>query len=597
MLTPKKERGKSELKIATLDIECAASYPGEAINTQFFAGGIYDGKVYREHRSISGLVDALFDESLAGRTVYAHNGSGYDFILILGELCRRGASFEGFRTGGRFFVDIGNVLLADSMCVLPRGLGAMAAELGVKTVKRDVPDDFFERLAHYWPTIGADYLRADCICLYECIEAIDSACRELGAPLQVTLASTAMAIFRAGYLDASYAVMPDGTTVEDDVRASYVGGNVQVFKPSIRKGACFDYNSSYPYEATKELPVEYMRSYNDASLPDYSFVRASVDVPTGEYIAPLHKLARNRLYFPTGRLEGWYTSLEIQKAIVLYGKNSVRITQSHMFRPAPILRGFVTSLYRTRLDAKARGNHALALACKLLMNSCYGKFGAAREREKIVKGIEYYHWPYSDPKTYERYKHLTVIKKTTLSDAHYLYAIPERVTKAPYMIPSIASWITAAGRMHLDADMRKHPSKLAYVDTDSLLGEYDDNDFETSNELGGLKLEYRFERARFVSPKCYAIEGARADGEDASRTIAKAKGFPLRNVEAILKFLDGEKVATPRLMGAFESLRRTGEFRLEVDRTASRQLGEIESKRHPDGRPWTVEEIEAMDAA
>ena len=338
-------------------------------------------------------------------------------------------------------------------CVFSRGsLRACAKSLGVRTQKwTNLPDDFYENIELYdWKP----YLKDDCYCLYECIQVLRAAIQKLGEELKPTLASTAMALFQSNYIQPTFKISPIGWSnpLENYLRSSYVGGRVEILHNHMAQGVSFDINSSYPFAMLHDVPLEPLHDGRASNIPEFGFAFASVDIPPEDKIPPLHFRYHGKLYFPTGKLKGWYTSAELRFCARRYGTKSVRVNRATNFSHAPIFRHYIEDIYSRRLEAKASGDLAMSVACKYLMNTLSGKFAMAREREKIVTGEKYYDYPWGDKKAEAEYFRHHEIKPTerisvatTYSSQHHIYGIPQFVEHAPYILPHVSSWITADG--------------------------------------------------------------------------------------------------------------------------------------------------------
>ena len=604
---PAPTKRHSEKPFAVLDIEAKAAFPGEPINTCFLGGGFYDGAHYYRFDSLEKLLEHCLDDTYHGWTIYAHNGSGYDFIFLLEQIVKEDQRFSAYRTGGRFFLTVEGRDFVDSMCVLRGSLRTIAQNLGVRTQKWDnLPDDFYQNIERYdWQP----YLKDDCLCLYECVQSLRESMKLLGAHLKPTLASTALDLFQRCYLKSPISSLPWDHPSEEYTRASYVGGRTEVFKEWVSQGASWDINSSYPYAMLAHMPTELQREGCGNVIPEYGIVYATIDIPGDTHLPPLHYRAQNKLFFPTGRLQGWYTSLEARHCANLYGSKSVKVERYLQYRHAPIFKTYVETLYKARQEAKASGNASLAEAAKGLMNSLYGKTGMIRARQKIVQGIEYYSYPWNDPKALReirRHGGMNALENSTqlvceYSRDHYIYGIPVYVDYAPYIMPQIASWITADGRCRLHQLLEQAGNNAAYCDTDSVYVETQAPDAlykaESGAALGQLKREAQFAWAHFAAPKVY-LKATIPDGMPLHQAfgnitlVGAAKGLPRKSLSSIQDYIDGKKVWIKRMTGALEILRREKTFRVE-SKEVSKQQKEKHGKRHPSGRPWTVTEIDS----
>jgi hypothetical protein len=602
---PIRSTKKVEQPFAVLDIECSQAYPNEPINTAFLGAGFFDGQTYTLHKSIDSLLSLILSDRYRNWLIYAHNGSGYDFLFLLEAIVQRGLKFQCYRTGGRFFLQLRDRELLDSMCVLRGSLRSIAKSLGVSTQKwENLPDDFYQRIETYdWQP----YLRDDCKCLYECIDSLRSAVRSLGVNLRPTLASTAMNLFQSQYLKQEIRGLHWSDPIEGQIRESYVGGRSEVFKSQMSFGASWDINSSYPYAMISDVPTNLKFIGLGHAIPEFGFCDAIIDIPPDEHIPPLHFKTTEKLYFPVGSLSGWYTSSELKHCISRYGTNSVKVKRYLTYDHAPIFKSYVTDLYKKRLEAKANDNRPLAEACKLLMNTLYGKHGTNRNREKIVQGQEYYSYPWNNQKALDqikRHQGMSTTKSRTIlvteySRENYIYSIPVYLDFASYVLPQISSWITANARLRLQTYLDTAGQGICYCDTDSVYVETDAISTiykgETGKELGKLKLEQLIAWGFFASPKVYLLA---TYPENTPKHLAlgniklkgAAKGLPRDNVDSVRRYIAGEAIEYKRMVGAIEGLKKHGTFSPE-SHLVTKQAHTHSGKRHPDGRAWNVLEL------
>lgn len=567
---------------AVFDIEAKCAYPGEPINTKFLGAGFYDGTRYLHCKSVEELLRVCFSDRYRGYDIYAHNGSRYDFLFILEGIVKARIPFSGFQTGGRVFLTARGRSFLDSIAILRGSLKDLGEKLGLTHQKwGDLPEDFYERIEHYdWQA----YLKADVFSLYEAIGVMKEAFTSLGCVLKPTLAGTALDLYRRQFLDRKIVAQPYNHPAEVCVRESYVGGRTEIFKNTMGAGASWDINSSYPYAMLKPVPTNFLGIYKTDQIPDCGFVKMSADIPHDDHIPPLHYRHGEKLYFPTGRLEGWYTALEAQHCIAKYGHKSIKITQAIAYEPDTIFDDYVNTLYQKRLQAKRDKNGPMDEACKTLLNSLYGKTGTNRTRKKLVAGRKWSMWPWDSPKDLSRLDRLTRWKdlkkvsllKSVYSESLHIYGIPEFLESSAYILPGIASYITARGRLELQRYLDDAGKEAVYCDTDSIYRETDKPEQCYKNDLGKnlgqLKLEQLIKSAKFVLPKCYIVNLA-----DGTKKGA-AKGLPRKNLEAVEAYLAGEKVEVKQVSSILSSLRSQGSIS-PSSKIATKQLRETKHKR------------------
>lgn len=575
------------------DIEAEPAYPDEPINTKFLGADVYDGTTHYECTSEAQLVDTLMSDRFINHWIYAHNGSGYDFLFIFRELNRRKISFRAFRTGGRYFIRIDGRALFDSAAILRSSLAKICEDLQIKNSKMQVPDDFFLRIRHYWPIFGREYMRRDCEALYEAISIVRDTMRRVGCVLKPTLASTAMDLYRRKYLQRPLFPEPWNSPLEHAGREAYTGGRVEVFKATMGTGGNWDINSCYPTAMLEPVPVELNGMYRNG-IPDYGLVNATISIPHDEYVPPIpFRSPSGKLLFPTGTWQAWITSLEARTLISRYGSNCLSITQSYGFVGEAIFKDYCTDLFNVRLQAKARSDASMSYVCKLLLNCLYGKLATSRTREEMFFGEEFAGFPYSHPKALAKLKKLEnigakhVVREYSAED--HIYGMPTFLERAPYIFPTTAAWITAHARIvQLQPLLDSAGHELVYCDTDSIYREtrnptklYQD---KLGDKLGNLKLEAKIKEGEFIAPKCYWYEKENGDKEGA------AKGLPRKSFETMKNFLEGKPVKVPRMQGILESMARDGKIEPKSE-YQFKGMQEISHKRSPEGRAWRVDEL------
>jgi hypothetical protein len=283
------------------------------------------------------------------------------------------------------------------------------------------------------------------------------------------------------------------------------------------------------------MPVGSARRTRRLDFDDIGFFQCKVQVPS-MYIPPLPLAQKHKLLFPVGTFSGIYSTKELELADSLGCK--IEIEYGYVFPDAYLFDEYINRFFAL----KEKGDGATREIAKLLLNSLYGKFGQNRRKTVIIK-------PEED-------KHKGLIP---YNDEYGLYQ-KESVSRATFIIPSIAAWITSCARVELmNWLMRSGQEHVFYCDTDSVVST---KELPTGSRLGELKLEYDADEGIFLLPKMYAIR-------QQDKTIIKAKGFerdfanklPFSAFEAALH---GDKTAFQQEVTRFgklkEVLRREGKF-------------------------------------
>jgi hypothetical protein len=169
---------------------------------------------------------------------------------------------------------------------------------------------------------------------------------------------------------------------------------------------------------------------------------------------------------------------------------------------------YVGTLYKFRDKRSADWSALMDLIAKLLLNSLYGKFGSAKDRELL----------------HVRPRMEDVVEKhmTPIDSPIGVPVFSEHVdVEADYMLPHIAAWITAQSRVRLHEGLASlPPESVYYCDTDSIVTSASLPPSLCGSALGQYKTEMDdIVEAHFVAPKVYSLIGA--DGQEKAR----AKGF------------------------------------------------------------------------
>lgn len=534
---------------------------------------------------------------------YAHAGGLADVQFVFEAILKkRGeyditASFSGSsaiivhcrRKGGKnvwHFVD-SFWLFRDSLASIGRSIGR--AKSGPKALDNATQADIKRWYAEAPESELIPYNENDCRILYEAIERFQHRILEAGSQLQMTIASNAMQLFRRQYLKQDI-----GTHkyVNEIGRKAYFASRVEVLQSRCEDANYLDINSSFPFAMTKPVPGELLRTSNRLPTSDGKLYLADVEIEVPEsFLPPLATRVDGRLFFPVGKWRSWLTGIDIELLLREGGK----IHKTHevlYFSPNADLRDYALDIYEKR---KQSNDPFDRIVYKYLLNSLYGKFAERPEKEKL--------YVFPDVKTLNKWNEAYTREEL---DAMMLmpgvYVEPVTVDIQHEHTP-IAAYITARARQTLyDFMTHSEEGSVFYCDTDGFATL---DEFPTSKELGGLKLEKRHMTGMFAAPKMYRMDGEilQDDGSWKQGTLVKAKGFSLRKGdEAIKRFemlMEGMDIEVDRMSRLREELssagRKTVMFKPRETVIKKRFRNELVTKRlhYPDGhtRPWHIEEL------
>lgn len=360
----------------------------------------------------------------------------------------------------------------------------------------------------------------------------------LGATPKMTIASTAMSLYKNRYLEHDY--FRHEKDILKEQFYGYYGGMCNAYaRGLIRNYNYYDFNSLYPSVMINSYPDPNTLRYNTLNNPRYilnfdGISEVSLECPYMDYpFLPL-KLQTDDLpsspyktIFPYGSFRGWYSNVELRKALEI-GYVITKIHKNYYYKENcyPFI-DYVKDLYKLRKKYKKEGN-SMQLVTKLLMNSLYGKFGQKFENKENFEPFNHTIEELAKLQDFERIGNFIRIKQ-------------KEVEPAAHCIPIWAIYTTAYGRIRLWEYIKI--ADPVYVDTDSLMTK---RDFSDSDELGKLKLEYKIKEGIIVKPKFYMIDG-----------MCKVKGVGIRiTAKQFLKMMLDPSVSYEKFMKMKEAVRR-----------------------------------------
>lgn len=418
------------------------------------------------------------------------------------------------------------------------------------------------------------YLKDDLVSLAQCIQHFYDWELVRKAGSSFTTAGQAVKIFQTFIKHPVYKL---GQTSDDFIRKGYFGGRTEVFKPIFDSSYDLKNNpENFSKEALKVLKRQsgkvlnyydvnslYPTVMRDNIFPNrcdgwcyeydpkkLGFWECLVDVPEDHFFPFLgtkHDIdGTEKLIFPTGEFKGIWTTAEIEYA------KKIGVKIKYVYRGITFKSGgkmfkeFIQTLYDMRLEAKAKGDGVNDLLTKLMMNSCYGKFGMNVNREGLTldtgaEGLKI-HSEIINPKTGETVRLMS--EKVNLDSS--------------FTNVAISAYVTAYSRILMHKIYLKSGAQNTYyTDTDSI---FTSKLFKTGDKLGELKLEYTTKSAVFLLPKTYINEGV--EGESFEKKVTM-KGFDRKKI----KHFTAEDFRN-QLRGEVDSLMVNQEAKFATLRTA-----------------------------
>lgn len=567
--------------------------------------GCYDGERYRRYPNVERFLDAEMTSSNRGKWFYAHAGGLADIQFVFEHILSSGdrydvqASFSGssaiicnVKRGKNVWHFVDSFwLFRDSLAAIGNSIGI--AKTGPKALEGATEDDVRSWYAEVSMDELEPYNENDCRILWHAIDRFEDTLLQAGGQLQMTIASCAMQLFRRRYLTADIGTHQ---LVNEIGRKAYFASRVEVLESTCGEANYYDINSSFPYAMTQPVPGEFLRSTRKLPSADELYIAdVTITVPES-FIPPIPLRSRGKLYFPHGTWRSWLSSVDVH-LLEREGGIIERVHDVLIFAPSLDLRDYALDIYARR---KAASDPFDKLVYKYLLNSLYGKFAERPEKEKLHV--------HPSEATWSRWNR--TLDRSTIDEMMLLPGVFVETVKVGIQhehVP-ISVFITARARQTI-YDCLTQSRDTYYCDTD---GFATSDEYETSSELGGLKLEKVISKGRFVAPKVYGLDGkVLTKNGFVGGSIVKAKGFSLGRsgsdglssptaIERFESLLEGESIKIERMSRLREELSRTGRksvlFTPREATIKKRLLLDGQTKRYmyPDGktRPWHVSEID-----
>jgi len=507
-LTPLKLRSFKK-RIIGFDVETygvknefyCASLVGDGINNLYFSKRelIDDLKSYKFRDSIIVATNLQFDfmalffgepeinnfrwqwrgsDIIYART-YLHDGEFFQFskIEVIGENGKK-----------EFKRSKGQILFIDTMNYAKLSVEKMGKILSLPKLSKPMSLGKIPKNREELEELLIYNLR-DSEISYNFINFLFKAFQDLGGTPQKTIASSAMNLFRTKYLKNVF--YQHQVTDILEMFKGYYGGRTEAFERGYVKDLkYYDFNSLYPSVMLEDVPnpntirvtcrnnIEKINGFEGLS-------KVRINCPFMQYpLLPFR--TKDKLIFPVGTFEGWYTHIELREAIRL-GYTILKVYKSFYFKETiSIFNDYVTDLYNKRLMYKTNKS-PMEYVVKILLNSLYGKFGQ--------KFIDRENWqPFN-------------LSKNELSRFDSVKRVGDFVrvkidldNPPVFTFPEICSYITARARLKLHKAILL--CKPVYVDTDSLMTK---RHMPEGHKLGELKLEMHIKEGYIIKPKFYAL--------------------------------------------------------------------------------------------
>lgn len=550
------EHARNPMRIGAFDLE-TVGLDGPIVGVGWQVEGEASPHVSTD---VTTMLRAMLGHATRGVVWYAHNGGEFDFLHAAPHLRRCLTAKYGddwrmhwlSRGDGRMIaLTVRHVSKAthkpiilewrDSMALLPVSLDTLASQFA-QVQKLSGTIDFAG--GEVWDPTNpqhVQYLEHDVTSLLQSMVTIRNLFwEEFHVNMRVTAASTGIRVFQT-MMPTDVTFVPQAPQFEEFIRRGKNGG--LTFLTTIRPQddvEGYDVNSLYPYVMREhEYPYgipEWRHGDLFATDTRLGMWECNVTCDDRDIIPIVPLRTPEGVMWPIGRFTTILTTPEIHYArTVGYTITPVRglVWNEH----APLFREFIT---RTQTLKTENPGTALAALAKLIMNSCYGKFGQRRDTAQIVESFDL-----PDP-------HAVPLLDRAGGIVDNLWEVPATIT-APYIQPQIAAYITAYARIYYHRLMMAAGGRgtVLYGDTDSMAviraTARTDRLPIHPTELGYLKREACY--ATFQASASKTWTGHLQTGE----VIYRSKGIPRRLRK---EGQEGEQVEWDSLQGTRASLIR-----------------------------------------
>lgn len=314
--------------------------------------------------------------------------------------------------------------------------------------------------------------------------------------------------------DTEFYRHPINREVISGARQGYYGGRTECFKiGDFNNVHCIDINSAYPWAMSLgKLPGLMLMEEKGLEWHHADMAEVKIKAPRLSIQYLPRRQTDGLLVFPFGEWTAIYTKLELVRAEKL-GYEVIKTRRAwRAFGEKMPIQTIIRKLYNAR---KSSTDTAERLALKYILNSTYGKFGAANLQMKITHETEYV----PDPTR----------KKEAVAKFGFIFEEVEGEYPA-YARPHYAALITALVRdklFNLLTQIKNAGGEILYCDTDSVIwcGKLPAEIFpahEFSDALGNIKVEFENMSIKITANKFYIVR-------DDKNEIVKisAKGSPV----------------------------------------------------------------------
>jgi hypothetical protein len=571
-------RPEDEILVGAIDVE-TDGFNGELLMVQWgIAGEIHTA-------SGSDMLDKLFDFVLQWTkpAVWYSHFAQYDWRYLIPWLIEKGYVLDlGMRTDNDVYevritnTDGETVILRDSFALWNSKLEALADTFcpEIPKLKIDIEQFDPENPEHI------AYARRDVqILMVGLPRLFDMLSEHFGVNAGATTAGTALKAWQKSLQKDEIYDCSEWGPKEAFIRQAYYGGIVFLTN-NVAQTDCItcDINSSYP-AVMDECGVPWGRVVEtvdwQSGLP--GIYRVRVRAPDG-LIVPILPARNNRgaMRWYSGEFETVVTNIELLFA-AQHGYEILEIYEGVCFEKT--IYPFSDLISHCKMLRMVYKDMPVEMLAKLIQNSLYGKFGARRDRVRVMHA-----------KTMEDEDY---IGAQPLDDDGEFY-IRKEFDEEMRCLPQWSVFITANARLKLlKAAYAVGPENVIYGDTDSItLKKGNEHLIDIGPNYGQFKIEKEWETFRAVGPKQYSGKlGADILKADGSVKVAKgsylgaAKGLAKKAMKEINWKELLEDGATKATTITIDSLRVCLKKGIRPARTVTRNSSDISNSSNYDALP------------
>lgn len=415
------------------------------------------------------------------------------------------------------------VKIHDSLKLLPFSVREVAGAFDLPISKLHLDYNTFREYGHILTDHEISYIRNDTDIVARALNVLFTQGQN-----KITTASNALEDYKNRIGERRFKKWFPKLSCDKDIRRTYKGGftymNPVFYNRYVKTGLVFDYNSMYPYVMYNcplpyGEPIFFEGEYQDDPIYNLYTQRIECQFELKENHIPTLQLKGNYRFVQTEYITSSrdkrtgidapvvmdLTSVDLALFKEHYHIYNERYINGWKFKSATTMfRPYIDYWINVKNEATISGNKALRTLAKLMLNALYGKFGSSTKTKSKI--------PYYD-------------------NGKIAFTTTEEESKEPVYIP-VATFVTSWARYNIITAAQKVYPIFAYADTDSLHLEMElpdellnmsDKELEKLTtadlqkfglpipdefnvdpvQLGALKVEARFFRAKYIRSKCY----------------------------------------------------------------------------------------------